>query len=43
MSQPSSEYTQVELPFIKQFQAMGWDYLKGDTDVPSPTSPSGCA
>jgi type I restriction enzyme R subunit len=30
----SDEYTDVELPFIQQLQAMGWDYLEGDTGVP---------
>jgi type I restriction enzyme R subunit len=30
----SNEYTDVELPFIEQLQAMGWDYLEGDTGVP---------
>jgi type I restriction enzyme R subunit len=29
-----TEYTQVELPFIHQLQLMGWDYMKGDIDVP---------
>jgi type I restriction enzyme R subunit len=30
----SPDYTLVELPFIEQLQAMGWDYLPGDTGVP---------
>ena len=30
----SNEYTQVEHPFIQQLQALGWDYLEGDTGVP---------
>ena len=30
----SPEYTHVELPFIRQLQALGWDYLEGDTGVP---------
>ncbi len=30
----SPEYIQVELPFIQQLQAMGWDYLPGDIGVP---------
>ncbi len=28
------EYRKVEHPFIRQLQALGWDYLKGDTGVP---------
>jgi type I restriction enzyme R subunit len=33
---PSStpEYVKVELPFIEQLQALGWDYLPGDVAVP---------
>ncbi len=31
---PGPEYTQVELPFIEQLQALGWDYLEGDTQAP---------
>jgi len=34
MSEPSKEYVQVEHPFIEQLQAIGWDYLEGDTGVP---------
>jgi type I restriction enzyme R subunit len=34
MSNHSVEYIQVERPFIEQLQALGWDYLEGDTDVP---------
>ena len=34
MSNHSVEYIQVEQPFIEQLQALGWDYLEGDTDVP---------
>ncbi len=30
----NKEYTQVELPFIQQLQALGWATLEGDTDVP---------
>jgi type I restriction enzyme R subunit len=30
----SQEYDLVELPLIHQLQAMGWDYLEGDTGVP---------
>ncbi|MEA3308340.1 MAG: hypothetical protein U9Q70_02350 [Chloroflexota bacterium] len=33
-STPTPEYRQVEAPFIRQLQAQGWDYLKGDVDVP---------
>jgi type I restriction enzyme R subunit len=29
-----NESTHVERPFIEQLQAMGWQYLEGDTDVP---------
>lgn len=29
------EYLEVELPFIAQLQALGWEYLPGDTQVPS--------
>lgn len=28
------ETTRVELPFIQQLQALGWNYLSGDTQVP---------
>ena len=31
MPESSPEYVQVELPFIQQLQAMGWDYLPGGT------------
>ena len=31
------EYDLVEEPFCKQLQAMGWEWLKGDTDVPELT------
>jgi len=31
MPELSPEYVEVELPFIQQLQAMGWDYLPGDT------------
>ena len=34
MQTATPEYTQVELPFIQQLQALGWDYLEGDTQVP---------
>ena len=34
MPELSPEYVEVELPFIQQLQAMGWDYLPGDTGVP---------
>jgi type I restriction enzyme R subunit len=34
MPESSPEYVEVELPFIQQLQAMGWDYLEGDTGVP---------
>lgn len=29
----SSEYTQVELPFIEQLHSMGWTYLEDDAGV----------
>ncbi|MFP4343723.1 MAG: type I restriction endonuclease [Anaerolineales bacterium] len=28
------ESVKVELPFIEQLQALGWDYLPGDVAVP---------
>ena len=28
------EYDLVEKPFRKQFKAIGWQWLEGDTDVP---------
>jgi type I restriction enzyme R subunit len=31
------EYTEVERPLIDQLQALGWQYLAGDTDVPELT------
>ncbi|MDO8691266.1 MAG: M48 family metallopeptidase [Dehalococcoidia bacterium] len=34
MSDLPNEYTQVELPFIEQLKAMGWEHLEGDIDVP---------
>ena len=30
----SPEHTQVELPFIQQLRALGWEHLEGDTGVP---------
>src|ERR687886_1905431 len=29
-----NEYTQVELSFIEQLKAMGWQHIAGDVDVP---------
>ncbi len=35
MSEPTGpEYVKVEKPFIEQLQALGWDYLLGDTQIP---------
>jgi hypothetical protein len=34
MSQAPDERTYVENPFIMQLKGMGWDHIKGDTDVP---------
>jgi len=31
------EYDLVEQPFCAQLQAMGWQWLEGDTDVPDLT------
>ena len=31
------EYDLVEKPFCEQLQAMGWQWLEGDTDVPELT------
>ena len=34
---PGPEYTEVELPFIKQLEHEGWDYIEGSLDSPSVT------
>lgn len=34
MTSLPNEYTQVELPFVEQLKAMGWEHLAGDVDVP---------
>ena len=31
---PGPEYTEVELPFIKQLEHEGWDYIEGSLDSP---------
>ena len=31
------EYDLVERPFCQQLQAMGWEWLEGDVDVPERT------
>lgn len=31
------EYDLVEKPFCQQLEAMGWQWLEGDTDVPELT------
>ena len=35
MSREERELNEVELPFCQQLQTMGWDYIAGDTEVPS--------
>jgi len=40
MSDPPSERTRVELPFIEQLKGMGWQHVAGDIDVPG-LSPTG--
>jgi len=34
MAQTPDEKTYVEIPFIEQLKAMGWDHVEGDIDVP---------
>ncbi len=34
---PGPEFTEVELPFIKQLEQEGWDYIEGSLDSPSVT------
>ena len=34
MSKIQWEYDLVEKPFCRQLQAMGWQWIEGDTDVP---------
>ena len=34
MTQTPDEKTYVEIPFIEQLKAMGWEHLEGDIDVP---------
>ena len=34
MAQTPDEKTYVEIPFIEQLKAMGWDHIEGDIDVP---------
>ena len=34
MAQSPDEKTYVEIPFIEQLKAMGWDHIEGDIDVP---------
>ena len=34
MAQTPDEKTYVEIPFIEQLKAMGWEYIEGDIDVP---------
>ena len=31
------EYDLVERPFCKQLQAMGWEWIEGDPDLPEST------
>ena len=35
MSREERELNEVEIPFCQQLQTMGWDYIEGDTEVPS--------
>ena len=34
MAQTPDEKTYVEIPFIEQLKAMGWDHIEDDIDVP---------
>jgi len=34
---PGPEFTEVELPFIRQLEQEGWDYIEGSLDSPSVT------
>lgn len=34
---PGPEFTEVELPFIRQLEQEGWDYIEGSLDVPAIT------
>jgi len=34
MTQAPDEKTYVEMPFIEQLKAMGWEHIEGDIDVP---------
>jgi type I restriction enzyme R subunit len=34
MAQTPDEKTYVEIPFIEQLKALGWDHIEGDIDVP---------
>ena len=34
MAQSPDEKTYVEIPFIEQLKAMGWEHIEGDIDVP---------
>jgi len=34
MAQTPDEETYVEIPFIEQLKAMGWEHIEGDIDVP---------
>ncbi|MFV9691499.1 MAG: type I restriction endonuclease subunit R [Desulfobacteria bacterium] len=34
MAQSPDEKTHVEIPFIEQLKAMGWEHIEGDIDVP---------
>lgn len=34
MADIPTEYTEVELPLLRQLQGMGWQHLEGDTSVP---------
>ena len=39
MSKIQWEYDVVEKHFCQQLQAMGWQWIEGDTDVPDFTEP----
>ena len=34
MAQSPDEKTYVEIPFVEQLKAMGWEHIEGDIDVP---------
>ena len=34
---PGPEFTEVELPFIRQLEQEGWDYIEGSLEEPAVT------